>query len=318
MTVPTITSVSPTAGTSKGGALIHILGTGFRVPPAPPPPAYTGTAAQRTVAVTIGGTPCIRADAWTAERIAALPAPWTGDYDTLPAWCAVRVANLDDAGSEIPGEAATLSDAYCIDRPPLAGGTRLDRVLRALIGGLRRHVLRNTHLTMATAYDADLGLPPRVVAALPALLLLDLRLRPNRLAAARTAPPTPDPADPPWGWRRSALPARWDLECTLQALGRGIPETTALLQAVILHIRDVPVLVVDDQEYAVVIPATAEAALQCAPTEADAGSARLPLLIMDVQLTEESATMQVLEAGRAVYAHDGVAQLDLARLEEAS
>lgn len=55
MTVPTITTVTPSAGPTGGRTLIHVVGTGFRLPD-PPPSTGVVPVPGPTVRVDIDGT----------------------------------------------------------------------------------------------------------------------------------------------------------------------------------------------------------------------------------------------------------------------
>lgn len=157
MAIPTITSVAPTSGPTKGGNVVEIIGTNFRLPPSPPPIGYVGGDAQVTVAVQFGGVASPEAHAVLPTRIFARVPAWTGAWDAVtPAALAVRVANLDDAGVEIPTESVTKAAAYAVNRPSLQAQTDWQRVIyEGLVAFMRRHLLVEVWVRAGRDYDDD-------------------------------------------------------------------------------------------------------------------------------------------------------------------
>jgi hypothetical protein len=310
VTVPTLTAVTPAAGLTKGGSVVRLVGTGFRTPPAPLALGYVGGAAPQTVSVQFGGTACLRADALSATLIACRPAPWAGDYTlALPLALTVRVANLDDAGVEILGEVAVLPAAYTVSRPGIAAEGSLQRAVRAILLSLRRGVLANTHLAMSRDYDGDLGTPARDVATLPAITLIGPTLTWMRDNARTAMPPAADPWDASLGWRAAAPPPRVDVRFDVRVAATGATHAFGLLQALVLHLRDVPVLTVDDQDYAFLVPFQPNATVVPTLNGADVYEIRTAIELKAVQLTDASDMLQIEAVGRTVWANDGLAAL---------
>ena len=186
MAVPTISSVTPAAGLTKGGNLVVIEGTNFRLPPTPPPGNTSGEPAQVTVSVKFGNEESAWAHAITTEKIHAIVPPWPGPWSiALPESLDVRVANLDDDGLEIAGENVTSLDAYSVDRPSLQEETDWLRVNKELIAHLRPHLLTEVWLGAQGDFDdtpSD-GLNEPKEARLPKLILQGPDTNEDRLYA---------------------------------------------------------------------------------------------------------------------------------------
>lgn len=309
MAVPTFTSVTPAAGLTKGGSLVRIVGTGFRVPPSPPVLGYVGGAAQRTVSVTFGGLACRQADAVSATLIACRPAPWAGDYDTLPAALDVRVANLDDAGVEIPTENVTAVAAYTVAPPPLTTEYALQRAVRAVLQAFRRYLLVNTHLAMSRDYDGTLGAPDRVVADLPAVILGGPILRVDRTDPRAHLPAAADADDPPYGWTQVAAPLRVDLEFDVRLRGGSAAQAFGLQQSLWTLMRDVPLLTVDGVTCEFMGLFDRDSSVIATLNGADVYEIRTFVVLKRVQLIDETDMLQIEASGRTIWADDGLPTL---------
>lgn len=167
MAVPTIATVLPAAGLTRGGDMIVITGTNFRtVPTVAAPALYLGGAEQQTVGVWFGGVRAPYAGTVDGTELHVTVPEWSGAYstlvteggrqrlkDALPTAVDVRVANLDDAGVEIVGETVTSASAYTYGRVSLVQTTRVESVIERLIDQLRRHVHLNTWWTKSRDFD---------------------------------------------------------------------------------------------------------------------------------------------------------------------
>ncbi|HEU4405490.1 MAG TPA: hypothetical protein VFS43_09390, partial [Polyangiaceae bacterium] len=99
-----------------------------------------------------------------------------------PGLASVTLENLGPGGAPVPGEAATLPDAYRFSRAPLASESDLTRLVRTLLRALKREVLANVSMTVALDYHdgADAGgLEAVPVTKLPALVVTGPRLVPS-------------------------------------------------------------------------------------------------------------------------------------------
>jgi hypothetical protein len=170
MSVPRLTSVTPTTGPASGGDVVTIVGTGF---------------APR-VLVTLGGGAAavlsVRDEGGVSIVHARTPPHAEGAGD-------VTVTNLDAAGAPIAGETATLPNAYRFQRARIVREADLTRIVRALLRELKRQVLENVSLSVATDFDDTPldGLDVTAIATLPSLVLTGPRLRENRFYSTNEA-----------------------------------------------------------------------------------------------------------------------------------
>lgn len=184
MAVPTISLVTPNSGPTRGRYLVVIDGSNFRLPPAPPPTGPTSGSFLRTVSVQFGGKPAADVQVLTSGKLCCLAAPYQGSADQadpIPS-VAVRVANLDNNGVEIPGENVTLASAFTYARQRLDAASHLQYVVRTLVRELKRHVLPNVSVSVSTDYDDEVGdqLDLTYLSQLPALAINGPDLRENR------------------------------------------------------------------------------------------------------------------------------------------
>lgn len=166
MAVPTISTITPSSGLTRGRNMVRIAGTGFRVAPAPPAGLITDFTPITTVEVYFGGVQSDYAQVVSTTEVIAVVPKWTGDphpADALPAALDVRLVNLDDAGAPIVGEEVTAAAAYTVDRPKLTNKTVVERVLEEFVTELRRHVHPNVWITMERFYyDSADDIPDRI------------------------------------------------------------------------------------------------------------------------------------------------------------
>jgi len=169
MATPTITTISPETGGTRGATLLEIAGTNFRCRPTAYglPPLVSGP----TVRVTIGGHACPKVYPVSSSLLGVLTprcvqnpnrAVDSPDYDVFPPLDVV-VTNLDDSGNPIAGESATLPLGFTYSRQLLGApivGTDLEppvsQVLRAFVQDLRRDVWRSVSVRAAPDF-ADEG-----------------------------------------------------------------------------------------------------------------------------------------------------------------
>jgi hypothetical protein len=243
---PTITGISPAAGRSTGTNLVQIAGTGFRLPPAPPSSGYLGGEQQRTVRVQFGGVACEWAYAASSTLILARVPAWAGAYDVpWPILVPVRVANLDDGGVEIPGEAVVRADGYAYEQPALAVEPYLQRVLRELVRLFRRHLVPNVWLTVDVDYTDSPADQDRLRAIAPVIHLVGPGGPLNRFDSVNREEAVDDPADPTrWVERRESVAA--DLTFEVRCYAATSRQLFALGQAFTLFQRDVVELRVPD------------------------------------------------------------------------
>jgi hypothetical protein len=171
MAIPTITSITPNSGLTRGKNLVNIVGTGFVV--AGFPDFGSGiTKPLTTIKVKVGGRLSTYAYAVTETTAIAKIPEWRGDYKDLDENLALDfwLANLDENGDEIPGENVTVAGGYSVHRKALVGSTVVENVLREFMKYLRRHIHPNVWLTTERLYsDAD-DVPDRIRTATSPLI----------------------------------------------------------------------------------------------------------------------------------------------------
>lgn len=183
MATPTITSVTPAFGHAAGGTLVEVIGTGFRLPDAPPPtgPVPTPPPSMRAFFGTIEAT---RVDVISATRLLILtpscPLP-LGDGDVLLKPLELR--NVGPYGETIGSERVVLADAYKFARPALDAmhETTMSRIVRELVQYLQRASIENVVIVQNTDWSDDPTnvLRKAAIAKLPAVFLAGPRLRKN-------------------------------------------------------------------------------------------------------------------------------------------
>lgn len=178
MPVPTITLVSPNAGSTGGRRLVKITGTNFQLPPAP---ATTGVVAKPGPSVEVlFGTKKSRDVRVLSTGLLHVLSPVSD-----PGLVGITVRNITQSGTVIPGETVTLANAFTYSRPNLnrnpSEELTLQRVLRYLIIDLSRQIINNVELTVHTDYDdTPDGANVAMLATIPGLVLIGPRLRENR------------------------------------------------------------------------------------------------------------------------------------------
>lgn len=167
MAAPTINSLTPARGPTSGGDLVAVLGTGF----AESVVVRFGDVAAEVLAVRDGSTALVRT-----------PRHALGTVDVV-------LGNLDAWGQPVPGEGATLAEAYEFERPSLAEESDLTRLVRTLLRELKRQVLGNTDMAVSIDYGevAPNGASVAVIASLPSLVLSGPRIAENRAYSTNEA-----------------------------------------------------------------------------------------------------------------------------------
>ena len=167
MSVPTITSISPSSGLTIGLSAVKIVGTNFRVAPSPPPAAHLGTGVwQQTVSVTFNGVAADGVMVCSDTLIYVATPEYFGEPSQVPAAVDVVVTNLDNDGNPIAGETVTETDGFTYKRQDLTAEGALKWVATQLVVWFQRHVLENTVRTTDDEYSDD---PSDMVVALGAL-----------------------------------------------------------------------------------------------------------------------------------------------------
>ena len=167
MAIPTLASVTPSAGPASGGDLVRLVGTGF----APKVAVRFGERAATIVAV--------RDEAGVSLVDVRTPAHEAGVID-------VELQNVDANDVPVASESVLLAGAYRFARATVAREADLTRIVRQLLRELKRQVLANVSATVSVDYDDTVidGLNVIAMAKVPSLVLSGPTLRPNRFYSA--------------------------------------------------------------------------------------------------------------------------------------
>lgn len=166
--------------------MLELYGGGFRLPPASYPGLDPSGVTPRTVSVRFGTAELEHVAVVRSNllRVISPPSPivvgpgGVGSEGLVD----VRVANLDDAGDEIPGESVIVVDGFRYQRPRLDDETMqvLVQAERALLVAMRRGVLDNTMSFSSVDFDSDVTDGTVDIAKFPALGLQGPRLARRR------------------------------------------------------------------------------------------------------------------------------------------
>jgi len=312
MAVPTITAIDPPTGNTKGGYLIRIDGTNFRLPPPPPPTGYLGGPAQKTVSVQFDGVESEWAHAIYDTGILARVPEYRGpDGATWPVQYDVRVANLDDSGVEIPGENVTLVDGFAVDRPVMTAQPYQQRLVEELIKLMRRHVMSNVHLTVTRDYADDPPSDEHLWAEMPVIHLAGPRTVLNRFYSCNREEVEEDPSDPELYFRRK-FPVTVDMEFDIIGWAKNSRHLFAMGQAIVLLFRDIIHITIDvdpsdpargQVSYELDMPFGNQPDYNTAPALDDLRNFRTMCRIRGVHIDDESGT--IVERGRELTVNGG-------------
>jgi len=308
MAVPTITSIDPNTGLTRGDNIIKISGTNFRLPPPPPSTGYLGGDQQKTVSVKFEGQESAWAYSASATMILARVPEYRGPHDiAYPVSLDVRVANLDDSGLEIPGENVTEVDGYDVDRPSLAVESYFQRVIRALQHVFKRHVHPHVYVTVSRDAPSSALDDQRLVADAPALYLTGPRTPINRFDSINREEGEIDPGDPTQYYRRR-YPVTVDMDFVLEIVAKSSRQLYGLIQSTHLLFRDVTeVRVTDDpgddpvnptgtyKEYEILMPWEFPVDVNNTPNPSDLFTASAGVRIRGVHIDEEAGN--IIERG---------------------
>lgn len=164
MVAPTINTVTPSEGQSRGETFVRIVGTNFNL------------VAQGTVRVTFGGIEASNVAVASATEIMCL-----SPRATALGAVNVQVTNItpDEPNPPIE-ESATLAGAFTYKRPSIAtpgdfsNHPLIALAIRQLLVDLRLYVLANTHHAMHPEYASalDAAIPSEHQATVPSLKLM--------------------------------------------------------------------------------------------------------------------------------------------------
>jgi hypothetical protein len=172
VSVPTITSITPSSGLTIGLTPVKIVGTGFRAASATPPAAVEGTGVwQHTVSVTFNGVEADAVMVGSSTVIWVTVPEYFGSPSSIPDAVDVVVTNLDDDEVAIPGETVTETDGYTYTRQDYTAEGALLWVCDQILTYFRRHLLINTALTTDPEYTDDPASEIIAMGELPGIVL---------------------------------------------------------------------------------------------------------------------------------------------------
>ena len=308
MAIPTISTITPSAGLTRGGNIVEIHGTNFRTVPAPPSEGYLGGEAQQTILASFGGVASSWAHALSSTRAIARVPTWAGALTvTMPVDVSVRIANLNDDGIEIIGENVTVVEAYTYGLPSLVPERRLQAATGALVTTLRRHIFRNVQVIASRDYDDTPATAQRLIASLPALHIVGPTCRINRFDSVDYSPAEPT-TRLDLTWQRQTRPVVVDLVYQILGWAQNPRHLNNMAQQVLLLFRQHPWLEITTD------PTTPSAATErhqievewenhpdfgpMAPQVDDVIGWRAGVLVRGVQLADEPAI--IIEQGWTV------------------
>lgn len=179
MPVPTILTLSASSGPTRGRRIVKITGTNFEMRPSPPPLGRTLGTLKESVEVLFGSVRALEVMVMHAGLLHVVTPPHDpGTFD-------LTIRNVDQDGVLVPGETATLANAYTFQRPDFnrtgSEETVLARVVRTLIREIKRQLIENVVIAVHTDYDntidaANVAMLPKT----PGLVLSGPRLRDAR------------------------------------------------------------------------------------------------------------------------------------------
>ncbi len=324
MAVPTIISLDPDGGLTRGDNVIKINGTGFRVPPVPPATGHMGGEQQKTVSVKFEGQESTWAYAASDALVLAKVPEYRGPHRgvTFPVALDVRLANLDDNGDEIAGENVTLGGAYAAGQPSLAAECYFQRVVRAFQQVFKRHVHDKVFVTVsrdAASIPLD---DERLKAEAPALYLRGPRAPINRFDSSNMEDEVAYGATE---WTRKRYPSTHDFEFTLTVVAKGSRHLYSLLQSCMLLFRDITeVRVLDDpaddpvnptgtyKDYEIEMPWPFAPDVDDEPNDSDLFRATAGVTIRGVHIDYEAGT--IVERGWKITDNNGMPTTEVQRI----
>jgi hypothetical protein len=241
--VPSIYSVTPSDGLSRGKAVLLLDGWGYRMPE---PRAAGESVPERlpTVAVYVNGERAPAVAVLSSTQVKAITPAYVAAAEALPALVDVMLQNLDDDGDPIPTEEVTAEDAFTYRWPNFApdpatldGIGSSDWLTLQLVETLRRGIVLNVGIGGSPDYSSAPATQVTYLSELPGISLVGPRFVPNPELASRT----PEVASTAVGSTRVDPPEVEDLVYEVTLVGRSKPETEALRDEAQKYFRAEPV-----------------------------------------------------------------------------
>lgn len=152
MSVPTVTSISPSVVRTAGRTLVEVIGTGFPPPPVAPADAPLPVPAPLpTVTVTVDGEP--------ADHVEVAAEDGTRLFFVTRAHAhgpvTVVFQNLDLAGLPVAGEAVTVAAGLEYRRPVITSESKgiVKRITQEVLRLLRRDIMDNVRTPPSVDFD---------------------------------------------------------------------------------------------------------------------------------------------------------------------
>jgi hypothetical protein len=183
--VPTITSITPAIGHTRGRGLVEIIGTGFQLWVIPPVSGSLTDDPWPTVEVLFGGVPGTEVAVVSSTRLFVRPPPsplggvkpdfGEGVVDVI-------VRNVDEDGDVLGSETVTAAAAFEYRRQQMATESALGRVVRTLLQEMKRQIIPNVSTTTHSDYDLEASdmLDIVDVAELPSVVIFGPSIQENR------------------------------------------------------------------------------------------------------------------------------------------
>jgi len=154
--IPTITSVTPATGHSAGGTLVEVIGTGFRLPDAPPPsgPVPVPPPPMRAF---FGAVEAVRVDVISTTRLQILTPGYSLPIGADTVLVPLELRNVGPFGETIGAEKVVLAEGYRFSRPALDATheTTISRVTRELLLSIQRATIEEVVIVQHTDWSDD-------------------------------------------------------------------------------------------------------------------------------------------------------------------
>jgi len=191
MTAPTFTSITPAAGIPGGQYVCKVVGTDFKLPPAPAATGYVGGTWTPSMEIEVNGREAEDIRVYSSSLLTFIMPAFRGDPNDIGIGLDVDLVlrNLD------PDEPTTATDAFQYKRQNIARGDgALAHIVRTMILDLRRQIINNVAPSTEIEYDADSGAAIRkvTIASTPAIAVFGPGIRENLIYRTPRRAPVQD------------------------------------------------------------------------------------------------------------------------------
>jgi len=146
----------------------------------------------------------------------------------------ITLSSLDAAGNPVPGEEASLQDAYRYLRPRIVREADLTRLVRGLLRELKKQIIANASMTVSVDYDDTTidGLNVVAISRLPSVVLSGPKVGENRFFSTNEPHEDVVPGSSGPELLRRRPPFTVDLSFTITAASDRTVELLNLMAAV--------------------------------------------------------------------------------------